>query len=95
MLLKLLYLQEGVQFLRFLRVSFIFCNLVPTIAQDSVFNEGLGGSKAALKIYNQLGQALEFELDGNKIDVSSFSKGMYLISIQKQDQSKLFKFLVY
>jgi len=67
----------------------------PTIAQDSVFVEGLGGSKAALKIYNQLGQALEFELDGNKIDVSSFSKGMYLISIQKQDQSKLFKFLVY
>lgn len=67
----------------------------PTIAQDSVFVEGLGGSKAALKIYNQLGQALEFELDGNKIDISSFSKGMYLISIQKQDQSKLFKFLVY
>ena len=67
----------------------------PTIAQDSVFVEGLGGSKAALKIYNQLGQALEFELDGNKIDVSSFSKGIYFIRILDQHKSKLFKFLVH
>lgn len=67
----------------------------PTIAQDHVFVEGLWGSKDDIKIYNQLGQALDFELDGNKIDVSSFSKGMYLISIQNRGQSKLFKFLVY
>ena len=67
----------------------------PTIAQDYVYVEGLEVSKDTMKIYNQLGQVLEFELEGNKIDVSSFSKGMYLMSIQQQNQSKLFKFLVY
>lgn len=69
--------------------------IYPTIAQNHVYIEGLEPSKEAIKIYNQLGQVLDFELDKNKIDVSSFSKGMYLIRIQEQDQSKLFKFLVY
>ena len=67
----------------------------PTIAQDYVYVEGLEVSKDTTKIYNQLGQVLEFHLEGNRIDVSKFSKGMYLISIQEQQQSKLFKFLVY
>jgi endonuclease I len=67
----------------------------PTIAQDYVYLEGLKVSKEAMKIYNQLGQVLEFELEGNRIDVSKFSTGMYLMSIQEQQQSKLFKFLVY
>ena len=66
----------------------------PTIAQDHVFVEGLEVSKGAIKIYNQLGQALEFHLEGNKINISSFSKGMYFISILDQHKSKLFKFLV-
>ena len=67
----------------------------PTIAQDHVYVEGLEVSKNAIQIYNQLGQKLEFELEGNKIDVSSLSKGMYLIQIQDRNQTKLFKFLVY
>ena len=67
----------------------------PTIAQDYVYVEGLEVSKNAIQIYNQLGQKLEFELEGNKIDVSSLSKGMYLIQIQDRNQTKLFKFLVY
>ena len=66
----------------------------PTIAQDHLFVEGLEVSKDAIKIYNQLGQALEFHLEGNKINISSFSKGMYFISILDQHKSKLFKFLV-
>ena len=67
----------------------------PTIAQDYVFVEGFWVSKDTIKIYNQLGQVLEFELEGNKIDVSSFSKGIYLMSIQQKNQSKQFKILVY
>ena len=67
----------------------------PTITQDYVYIEGLELSKNALKIYNQLGQALEFHLEGNKINISSFSKGMYFISILDQHKSKLFKFLVH
>ena len=67
----------------------------PTIVQDYVYVEGLEVSKDTTKIYNQLGQVLEFELEGNRIDVSKFSKGMYLMSIQQKNQSKLFKFLVY
>jgi endonuclease I len=67
----------------------------PTIAQDHVYVEGLEVSKNAIQIYNQLGQKLEFELEGNKIDVSSLSKGMYFIQIQDRSQTKLFKFLVY
>ena len=67
----------------------------PTIAQDYVYLEGLELSKDTIKIYNQLGQALEFHLDGNKINISSFSKGMYFISILDQHKSKLFKFLVH
>jgi len=67
----------------------------PTIAQDYVYVEGLEVSKDTTKIYNQLGQVLEFDLEGNRIDVSKLSKGMYLMSIQQKNQSKLFKFLVY
>ena len=67
----------------------------PTIAQDHVYVEGLEVSKNAIQIYNQLGQKLEFELEGNKINVSSLSKGMYLIQIQDRIRTKLFKFLVY
>jgi len=66
----------------------------PTITQDYVYIEGLELSKDALKIYNQLGQALEFHLEGNKINISSFSNGVYFIRIQDQHKSKLFKFLV-
>jgi endonuclease I len=66
----------------------------PTITQDYVYIEGLELSKNALKIYNQLGQALEFHLEGNKINISSFSNGVYFIRIQDQYKSKLFKFLV-
>jgi endonuclease I len=66
----------------------------PTITQDYVYIEGLELSKNALKIYNQLGQALEFHLEGNKINISSFSNGVYFIRIQDQHKSKLFKFLV-
>ena len=66
----------------------------PTIAQDHVYVEGLEVSKNAIQIYNQLGQKLEFELEGNKIDVSSLSKGMYLIQIQDRNQTKLFWLLV-
>ena len=67
----------------------------PSIAQDYVYIEGLGVSKEAVNIYNQLGQTLEFELEGNRIDVSGFSQGMYLIHVQERNQTKLFKFLVY
>ena len=66
----------------------------PTITQDYVYIEGLELSKDALKIYNQLGQALEFHLEGNKINISSFSNGVYFIRIQDQHKSKLFRFLV-
>ena len=66
----------------------------PTIAQDYVYLEGLELSKDVIKIYNQLGQALEFHLEGNKINISSFSNGVYFIRIQVQHKSKLFKFLV-
>ena len=67
----------------------------PSIAQDYVYIEGLGVSKEAVNIYNQLGQTLEFELEGNRIDVSGLSQGMYLIHVQERNQTKLFKFLVY
>ena len=49
----------------------------------------------SIEIFNQLGQALEFELDENKIDVTSFSNGLYIMNINNSNQSKLFKFLVY
>ena len=67
----------------------------PTIAQDYVYLEGLELSKDVIKIYNQLGQPLDFHLEGNKINISSFSKGIYFISILDQHKSKLFKFLVH
>jgi endonuclease I len=67
----------------------------PTIAKDYVYLEGLELSKDAIKIYNQLGQPLDFHLEGNKINISSFSKGIYFISILDQHKSKLFKFLVH
>ena len=67
----------------------------PTIAQNYIYLEGLKLSKDTIKIYNQLGQALQFHLEGNRINISSFSDGMYFIQINEQYKSKLFKFLVY
>jgi endonuclease I len=67
----------------------------PTITQNYIYLEGLKLSKDAIKIYNQLGQALQFHLEGNRINISSFSDGMYFIHINEQHKSKLFKFLVY
>ena len=67
----------------------------PTIAQNYIYLEGLKLSKDTIKIYNQLGQALQFHLEGNRINISSFSDGMYFIHINEQHKSKLFKFLVY
>ncbi len=69
--------------------------IYPTIAKDFVYIEGLGGSESTVEVFNQLGQTLNFEIEANKIDVSSFSKGMYLMAIKQGAQSKLFKFLVY
>jgi len=69
--------------------------IYPTITQDYVYIKGLELSKNDLKLYNQLGQALDFEFKGNKIDVSSFSKGMYFVYIQNQNKSKVFRIIVY
>lgn len=67
----------------------------PTIAQDFISIRGMQFSKVDLKLYNQLGQALGFELKGNKIDVSSFSKGLYFVHIQNQNKSKVFRVIVH
>ena len=68
--------------------------IYPTVAQDYVYVKGLDASKSSIKIYNQLGQVLAFNLDTNRIDVSAFSKGLYLMNIQEGNQSKTFKFLI-
>ena len=73
-------------------VSSVF--IYPTVVEDFVAIKGLDVSKSSIKIYNQIGQALAFDLDTNRIDVSAFSKGLYLMNIQQGNQSKTVKFLV-
>ena len=73
-------------------VSSVF--IYPTVVEDFVTIKGLDVSKSSIKIYNQIGQALAFDLDTNRIDVSAFSKGLYLMNIQQENQSKTVKFLV-
>ena len=70
-------------------------SLYPTITNDYLFIQGIDTVHSSIEIFNQLGQALEFELDGNKIDVSGFSDGLYVLNIKHSNKSKLFKFLVY
>lgn len=70
-------------------------SVFPTITNDYLYIKGINPSKKSLQIFNQLGQALEFELNGDKIDVSGLPKGLYIMNIKVSSQSKLFKFLVY
>ena len=67
----------------------------PTITKDYLYIQGINKPQMSIQIFNQLGQILDFEFDENRIDVSSFSKGLYLININESNQSSLFKFLVY
>ncbi|MDC0630046.1 endonuclease [Flavobacteriaceae bacterium] len=66
----------------------------PTIPNDFIYIEGMQLSSDSVEVFNQLGQKLHVILDGNSIDVSRFSKGLYLVSVTKGTQSNLFKFLV-
>ena len=66
----------------------------PTITNDYIHIEGLELSVGSVEVFNQLGQVLEVELEGNKVNVSRFSKGLYLMSVTKGTRSKLYKFLV-
>jgi endonuclease I len=66
----------------------------PTIANDYIHIEGLELSVGSVEVFNQLGQVLEVKLEGNKVNVSRFSKGLYLMSVTKGTHSKLYKFLV-
>ena len=70
-------------------------SVYPTITNDYLFIQGIDTVHSQVQIFNQLGQALEFELDGNKIDVSGFSNGLYVMNIKHSNKSKLFKFLVH
>ena len=70
-------------------------SVFPTITNDYLYIKGTNPSQRSVKIFNQLGQVLEFELNGDKIDVSGLPKGLYIINIKVSSQSKLFKFLVY
>ena len=75
-------------------VEFPSVSIYPTVVEDFITIKGLDVSKSSIKIYNQIGQVLVFDLDTNRIDVSAFSKGLYLMNIQQGNQSKIFKFLV-
>jgi endonuclease I len=66
----------------------------PTVTNDYIHIEGLELSVGSVEVFNQLGQVLEVELEGNKVNVSRFSKGLYLMSVTKGTRSKLYKFLV-
>ena len=70
-------------------------SVFPTITNDYLYIKGTNPSQRSVQIFNQLGQVLEFELNGDKIDVSGLPKGLYIINIKVSSQSKLFKFLVY
>ena len=76
-------------------LAFQRLSVYPTITNDYLYIQGTGVVRNSIEIFNQLGQALEFELDENKIDVTSFSNGLYIMNINNSNQSKLFKFLVY
>ncbi len=76
-------------------LSFQTLSVYPTITNNYLFIQGLDTVHSQVQIFNQLGQALKFELDGNKIDVSGFSNGLYLMNIKHSKKSKLFKFLVH
>ncbi|MFB1027372.1 MAG: endonuclease, partial [Flavobacteriaceae bacterium] len=76
-------------------LAFQRLSVYPTITNDYLYIQGTGVVRNSIEIFNQLGQALEFELDENKIDVTSFSNGLYIMNINHSNQSKLFKFLVY
>ena len=66
----------------------------PTITNNYIYIKGTDVVRSSIEIFNQLGQTLEFEFDGNKIDVSNFPNGLYIINIKHSNQSILFKFLV-
>ena len=76
-------------------LPFQLLEVFPTLTNDYLYVKGIKGLQSSVKIFNQLGQDLEFELIGDKIDVSRFPKGLYLIHIKDSNQSKLFKFLVF
>ena len=58
---------------------------IQRLLNDFIYIEGLQLSSDSVEVFNQLGQKLHVTLDGNSIDVSRFSKGIYLVSVIKKN----------
>lgn len=68
-------------------------NIYPNPVENQLNISGLNNSDWLIEIYNTIGQ-LKYAVNNlNTIDVSALEKGIYLIKIQVENQSKIIKFV--
>ena len=66
----------------------------PTITSDYLYISGIINEQYSVQIFNQLGQALEVEISNNRIDVSDFSSGVYILKFEQANQVQQTKFFI-
>ena len=66
----------------------------PTITDDYLYISGIINEQYSVKIFNQLGQALEVEVSNNRLDVSEFSSGVYILKLSQKSRVQQTKFFV-
>ena len=66
----------------------------PTITSDYLYINGIINEQYSVQIFNQLGQALEVEVSNNRLDVSEFSSGVYILKLSQKSRVQQTKFFV-
>jgi endonuclease I len=71
--------------------SLSYINIYPTITSDYIYVSNPNNKTYNYSIYNNLGQLIKTNTTTNKIDISNSTKGLYLINLSLEGQSKTFK----
>lgn len=66
-------------------------NIYPTITSDYIYISNPENKTYNYSIYNTLGQLIKTNTTINNIDISNNNKGLYLINLSIDGQSKTFK----
>lgn len=69
-------------------------SLYPTITNDIVHINNYVNKVFKYKVYNTLGQIVKEDTTTDIIDINNNSKGLYLINLQLENQSKTFKVIL-
>lgn len=74
----------------------LFSNITiyPTITKDIVHISNTNNTQYTYKIYNTFGQLIETNTTTDIIDITNNTKGLYLINLQLENQTKTFKVIL-